>query len=313
MDRRVDLARKYSAIEGGLSAGAYTAAVAATIGSGGGASPLALPGAVATFVIDLFFTTQIQLRLAHDIAVLYGVPINIEDPEDLLDLLRVAFGIKAAELVREAAAKAAPEAARQGVKAVIKGPVLAFLKGLPVIGKYLLQRNIIKFAIPVVGIPLSSGMNYWTTGSIGKRAKQIYRDKAAIRESASAMSAALSEEPSLLLRVLWMVTSADQRIDEREAELLRVVVEQLRAAGAADVALAEFESMVNLDRDRLLAEIRSAPDTVRQELYEAACVSAGVDRQIHATEIAVLRTLADACGTRFDEADIRKKAKRWAS
>jgi hypothetical protein len=309
VDRQVDLARQYSALEGALSAAAYTAAVAATIGSGGGASPLTVPGAVGSFVIDLMFTTQIQLRLAHDIAVIYDFPVDLEDPEDLLDLMRVAFGIKAGEALRSAAAKGAPEAVRQGVKAVIKGPVLALLKGLPVIGKYLLQRNIIKFAIPVIGVPLSAGMNYWTTGSIGTRAKDIFRHKASVRESAAHMHTALRDDPSLLFRVVWMVVQADEKVEAAEASLLRELIEQFRSAGTADAAIADFEALINLNQQQVFAEIGALPGSVKAELYRAACVAAAVDREIHAKELDVLRTLAGACGVVFDEKEIRRLAK----
>ena len=39
VEQRITMASRYAALEGGLSAGAYSAAVAATIGSAGGASP----------------------------------------------------------------------------------------------------------------------------------------------------------------------------------------------------------------------------------------------------------------------------------
>jgi hypothetical protein len=39
VEERIKMASRYAALEGGLSAAAYSAAVAATIGSGGGASP----------------------------------------------------------------------------------------------------------------------------------------------------------------------------------------------------------------------------------------------------------------------------------
>src|SRR3954453_13716944 len=45
VEQRITMASRYAALEGGLSAGAYSAAVAATIGSAGGASPLTLPAA----------------------------------------------------------------------------------------------------------------------------------------------------------------------------------------------------------------------------------------------------------------------------
>ena len=97
VDRRIDLAQKYAALEGGSTAAAYTAAVAATIGSHGGASPLTIPAALTAFAVDLGYTSLLQLRLAYDISLIYGKPLDYEDPEDLYDLLVLAFGIKAGE------------------------------------------------------------------------------------------------------------------------------------------------------------------------------------------------------------------------
>ncbi len=68
------------------------------------------------------------------------------------------------------------------MKNIAKGSVLAWLKALPVVGKHLLQRNIIKFSIPAIYIPFSIVINYYSTGKIGNTAKQIYRDRAVIEE-----------------------------------------------------------------------------------------------------------------------------------
>ena len=45
IDRRVALAKRYSALEGGLTAGAYSAAIIATLGPAGAVSPITLPAA----------------------------------------------------------------------------------------------------------------------------------------------------------------------------------------------------------------------------------------------------------------------------
>src|SRR5690242_10265571 len=55
VDERIKMASRYAALEGGLSAAAYSAAVATTIGSAGGASPLTLPAAAATLMVDLTY------------------------------------------------------------------------------------------------------------------------------------------------------------------------------------------------------------------------------------------------------------------
>lgn len=160
---RIQTAARYASIEGGLTAGAYTGAVAATIGSGGGASPLTLPAAGISFATDLIFVSQLQLRLAYDIAVLYRVPLDLQDPEDLWKLIRVAFAIKSGEAGQVAIGKGVPMLVRPVIRKIFSGGTLAAAKSLPVIGKHLLQRNIIKFSIPAVGVPLSMAMNYWVT------------------------------------------------------------------------------------------------------------------------------------------------------
>ena len=52
-------------------------------------------------MVDVAFISRLQLRLARDIAVLYRVPLDTSDPDDLWKLIRVAFTIKGGEAVRE--------------------------------------------------------------------------------------------------------------------------------------------------------------------------------------------------------------------
>src|SRR5688572_25517996 len=85
-DRRIALAQRYAALAGGVSATAYTLAVSATIGTAGGASPIGVPAAIGTFLVDLYYVTRLQLRLAYDLSVIYDHPVSLDDPEDLYDL-----------------------------------------------------------------------------------------------------------------------------------------------------------------------------------------------------------------------------------
>ncbi len=109
------MASRYAALEGDLSAAAYSAAGATTIGSGS-ASPLTLPAAAVTLMLDLTCITQLQLRLAYDISVLYRVPLDLSDPDDMWKLIRVAFTIKGGKLAREGITKAVPFVVRPLIK-----------------------------------------------------------------------------------------------------------------------------------------------------------------------------------------------------
>lgn len=116
VDQRIKMASRYAAIGGGLSATAYTAAIAATIGSLGGASPATVPAAVTTVMVDIAYITRLQVRLAYDVAVLYRIPLDVSDPEDLWKLIRVAFTIKSGEVVREGVVKVVPALVRPLIK-----------------------------------------------------------------------------------------------------------------------------------------------------------------------------------------------------
>lgn len=74
VERQIKLAAKNAMIEGGLTSSLYTGTIAATVGSLGGASPAAVPAGVATFMVDLTYISQLQMRLAYDIAVIYRIP-----------------------------------------------------------------------------------------------------------------------------------------------------------------------------------------------------------------------------------------------
>lgn len=297
VDRQVALAKRYAGIEGGLTASAYTALIAKTIGERGGKSPWTVPAALTAFAVDLFYVTRLQLRLAYDMGVLYGKPWNMDDPEDVYELLTVAFGVKATEVAMSAVNKAAPELVRQGVKRIVSGGTLKWLQGLPVIGQYILQRNVIKFGIPLVGIPLSAGMNYWTTGAIAKAARQIFRDKAVAGEQAGRF-VDYSVDDGLMVSVVWAATRADDVIKPEEMWLL---TDMVRLAEEADGLPAEGQDLgFDVDVESLFAKVAGLEPDERDVLFDAACFAVTFDRKVHKKEREFLDALASAAGIGWD-------------
>ena len=100
-----------------------------------------------TLLVDAAFVTQLQLRLAYDVAVLYRVRVDLDDPDDLWKLILVAFTIKSGEVAREGVLKVVPVVVRPLIRRFYSRSVLAAARGLPVVGRYLLQRNVIKIGI----------------------------------------------------------------------------------------------------------------------------------------------------------------------
>ncbi|MFF9172867.1 hypothetical protein [Streptomyces sp. NPDC014793] len=291
VDQRIKMAARYAALEGGLSAGAYTATVAATIGSLGGASPATVPVAVATMMVDVAFLTQLQLRLAYDVSVLYRVPLDVHDPEDLWKLIRVAFTIKSGEAAREGVAKAVPVLVRPLVKRFYSGSVLTAGKTLPVVGKHLLQRNVIKIGIPLVGVPLAVLLNRYTTLLAGRHARAVFRNEARVIEVAEGLTRR-SRHPQLMLWVAWLVIRADRKLADDEALLMRHLVRLVRERH--EVVDEQLAQLVDVDPadvwERIDAESGDLAD-----ILDAADRVATVDGDVTAREKAVIAELRERC------------------
>ncbi|MFC9113790.1 MULTISPECIES: EcsC family protein [Streptomyces] len=293
VDQRIKMAARYAALEGGLSAGAYTATVAATIGTAGGASPATVPAALTTVMADVAFISQLQLRLTYDISVLYRVPINVHDPEDLWKLIRVAFTIKSGEAANKTVTKAIPVMVRPLVKRFYSGSVLTAGRALPVVGKHLLQRNVIKIGIPLVGVPLAVLLNRYTTLVAGRHARAVFRNEARIIELAEGLSER-SLHPELMLWVAWLVlrANAKAKIADDEALLMRHLVRAVRERhGVADERLAQ---VVDIDPADVWKRVADETGDLG-DVLDAAERVAGVDGDLDSREEAILAELRERC------------------
>lgn len=291
VDQRIKMAARYASIEGGITASAYTGAVAATIGSAGAASPLALPAGVTTVMVDVAYLTRLQLHLAYDIAVLYRVPLDLEDPDDLWKLIKVAFAIKAGEAVGNGAMHAVPLMVRPLVKKFIAGPTLTAAKALPVVGKFLLQRNIIKIGIPLVGIPLSAGINFFSTKAVGAHAREIFREDAHIMELAGKLAAS-TRHPHLLLWVAMIIILADGKSTDQETFLLKHLVRRLREHHQIEDE--EFARTISFEPTDVWLRVQAEPGD-KSDLLEAAALVAAVDGEANKKELRAIEDLRAHC------------------
>lgn len=284
VDQRIKMAARYAAIAGGISASAYTGIVVATIGSLGGASPATVPAAVGTMMLDLAYISQLQLRLAYDIAVLYRVPLDVDDPDDLWKLIRVAFTIRGGELAREGAIKAVPALMRPLIKKFFSGSVLTAVKSLPVVGKFLLQRNLIKIGIPLVGIPLAVILNRWTTALAGKHARSVFRNEARVLEVADRLLDR-SRHPQLLLWVAWLVVQSDEKVSDDEALLMRHLMRLARELH--EIVDEQLGRVIDIEPDEVWSRIASEGGDLG-DILDAAITIAEIDGEINARERALL-------------------------
>ena len=303
---RIEQAARYASMEGALTAGAYNGALVATLGSRGAAMPVTLTTAGVSFVVDLLAMSNLQLRLAYDVAVISGVPLDLDDPEDLWRLIRVAFVIQGRATRWEAFGKRAPLVVQPILLKIFTGDPAAAARSLPAMGRFLLQRNAVKFAIPGVGVPLTIAVNYWSANSAGDQAATVFRLEARIMETARRITGR-PVDPAELLWVLWLIVKADAVVHENERLLLKHVTALVGDLNSELSALAGLDRTIDFD----LKSTVSIPDFVSQDkeaLYQAGVAAAAVDGSIDSNELSRLKKVADHCSVPFDPDAVRKLA-----
>lgn len=308
---RIELAASSASMAGALTAGAYTGAVAAVLGTRGAASAVALPAAGASFVLDLLFVSSLQLRLAYDISVLTGVPLDLDDPEDLWRLIRGAFLPTGRPKRWDALAQGAPLAVRPLLLKLLRGrDAEDAARSLPAMGRFLLQRSVLKFAVPGLGVPLSIGVNYWSVTATGRQAAAVFGREARIMATARRIADS-DVDPAELLWVLWLVVKADGALHEHERLLLKHVAALVGDLDSELTALAGLDATVDFD----LRPSGSIPAFVSRDkaaLYQAATAAAAVDGSVEVTELSRLRKIADHCSVPFEAHVVRTLAAEQA-
>jgi tellurite resistance protein len=303
---RIELAARYASVEGALTAGAYTGAVAAAFGSRGAALPVALPSAGASFVLDLLFMSSLQLRLGYDVALILGVPLDLEDPEDLWRLIQVAFVIHERPSRWQALGREMPRVVRTTIEKMFTGEPGAATRSMPALGKFLLQRHVVKFAIPGVGVPLSIGVNYWSANAAGSQASSVFRREARIMETARHITDKAVDHAELLW-VLWLIVRADSVVHENERLLLKHVSALVGDLNTELSALTNLDSTIDFDQ-RPTASIPDFKSQDKEALYQAGVAAAAVDGSVDANELSRLKKVAEHCSVPFDAAAVRRLA-----
>jgi hypothetical protein len=136
--------------------------------------------AVGSVAAELILFLRIQLRLIAQLARLYGVPLDVEDPGEVLSIIAVAAGGAAARDISDYGIGIGGSAARASVKRLFSDHRVQLLKLISAkAGKHMLRRSLLKNALAVASIGVGAGSNYFAMKSIGRLAMHHFRHHAA--------------------------------------------------------------------------------------------------------------------------------------
>ena len=167
--RLIGVAAKNAAALGAATGAAISADEFAGAATAGLALPAGIAIGLASISVEAVGLVHIWLKLVANLGRLYAVPLDPDDPEDILTILAFALGGGTAEVAGKAGMKVGSKSAALGMKSIFKGEVLAAIKKIAAkLGVKILQRQILKYTVPVASIGLGAGWNYWATKWIGR-------------------------------------------------------------------------------------------------------------------------------------------------
>jgi uncharacterized protein (DUF697 family) len=173
---------KNAAILGGVTGAAIsTDEIIAIItgGEGGVGLPANIAIAATGIGAEAILLIRFQLQLVANLGKLYGVPLDPDDPEDILTILAFALGGSVADVAGKFGMKVGGKLVGRAAKAVFKKKILATLKRIAAkVGVKILQRSIIKYVIPIASIGIGTGWNYVSTKTVAKIAKKHFKKRA---------------------------------------------------------------------------------------------------------------------------------------
>jgi len=332
------IAARYIAMQArvALLAGAVSALIVSTAQLAAGAAALgevalpviATPVAVSTLLLtvptmllvfagEMAFTTRLQVRTAYDLCLLFRVPLDPDNPEDLWDIFLIGLGAKSGESVAHAIQQLMPKITAQQVRRLLRGGLIRrriqdwTAKNLSreFARRYLAEGFLLKLAIPGVSIFLGAGWNYFTTIGIGRAVQGRMHRRGMSSEYIDQLEIADKAIPELVLATALNVISLDTRASENELTAYKRLGSRLQEIHPNF----DPKSLVShwAEQDYWLSKAAMVQDMDAQStilsVFETMAI---LDGRIERAEIKLLRQLAKLLGVEIDKNHLKKLKER---
>lgn len=296
---------KYATIAGAITGVAATANEIAAVSSAGLTAALF----VGSIGAEMLYLSNIQMRLVLDMSVLYDLQLDTEDPEDILLIFGYALGVAPAEALGKGLQVAAREGTKSAVKKVFsKATLEAVQKFAQRLGIKILQRTIIKYAVPIASAAVGSGYNYIATKSVAQISKAHFKNRGKVTDELRAVISKQNIYDLAIPAAAMFMAQVDGNVSPKEKELYRAMLSRM-----------SFEEHTPVDFNRLVSEEHSILDAVsqiedvelRKTLIELLTMMAVYDGILANEEREFLISAAERLGVSLDIEQVEKRAKEY--
>jgi hypothetical protein len=241
------------------------------------AAPVGLPVAAFSMIFGEAYTAFLQIKLACDLAAIYGAPFDPDDLGEVAALFGRALDIKSEH---------APEVDEQedGVPSGRLAGAIVELRDNAVtkhVGKKLLEQSALKSAIPVLGVALSARWNYVSTWKLGAIVRRHVRYRVALLEAIRDLRMANAPNPAFIVAGGWLLTTADGVASHDEVKALTAIIGTL---GKGERSAMNLENLLRTDQEKWFEDLESISKETAPPLLDALYLIAATDKLLHEAE-----------------------------
>ncbi len=190
----------------------------------------------------MLYLAQIQMRLVLDLSVIYDLQLDAEDPEDILMIFGYALGVTPTEMLGKGLQAAARAATKGAVKKYIsKDTLKAVQKFASRLGFKILQRTILKYAVPVASAAIGSSYNYVTTKSVGRIAKAHLKNRGKVTDELRILVSRKNIYDLAFPAAVMYVAQVDGYFSQKEKELYKAMLSRM---SFDEHTQAEFQKLI---------------------------------------------------------------------
>ncbi|MPM44320.1 hypothetical protein SDC9_90998 [bioreactor metagenome] len=304
-DILVSVTVKYATIAGAIAGVATTADEFTALGLAG----LTVPLFVGSIGAEMLYLSNIQMRLVLDMSVLYDLKLDPEDPEDVLLIFGYALGVAPTEALGKGLQVAARAGAMNAIKEVVsKDTLKALQKFAQRLGFKILQRTIIKYAVPVASAAVGSGYNYIATKSIGKISKIHFKNRGKVTDELRAVISKQNIYDLAIPAAAMFMAQVDGKVSSIEKELYRAMLSRMSFEEHTPV---DFNKLASDEHNILDALSQIEDPELRKGFIELLTLMAVYDGILANEEREFLTSAAERMGVSLDIEQVEMRAKDY--
>ncbi len=265
---------KYATVAGAVTGVAASASQISALGSAG----MTIAVMASAIGAEMIYLAGIQMRLVLDLSILYDLQLDPDDPEDILMIFGYALGVAPVEMMGKGLQVAARGGTQYAVKKYIsKGTLKAIQNFGKRIGIRILQKSVLKYAIPIASAGVGSAYNYTTTKSIGGIAKNHLKNRGKVTEELRQLVSRQNTYDIVFPAAAMYMAQIDGEYSKEEQVFYKAMLSRM---SFDEHTQAEFKKLMANEGDILEAFAQIEDDEIKYSLVEVLVLMAVYDGEL---------------------------------